>query len=69
MSEKQYGILDAEGNQVASVWATSVEAKPVREEGFWFKRDSEIVAAAWFGYKDIAAQVKFYTPKSTEVPA
>lgn len=65
MSERQYGILDENGEQVASVWATSVEAKDIPEEGFWFKRDGGIIATAWYGYKDIAAQVKHYAPKKT----
>lgn len=74
MSEKQYSILDENGYQVGTVWATAVEPRDKPGEGFWFKRDSVIIASCWYGYKDIETKAEVFTPKphpapTSEVPA
>jgi hypothetical protein len=72
--DKQYSILDQNGDQAGSVWATSVEPRDRAIDGFWFKRDGHIVGSAWYGYRDVEAETKVFAPKphpapTSEVPA
>lgn len=62
--ERQYTILSQAGTGCGSVWADEVTKRANAKDGFWFKRDGEIVGSSWYGYLDHSSGRRIYLPQS-----